>query len=219
MNGFGPIAFGAGFQDGLNPCVFIVSSALIVFGLWLKRKNLWSIWLPLIFILTYLSGVLFFNFGPAQFFVFQKQFVLAAKVFYFISGMTAFLLGIVFLKEWFLLSWRDVQQEHREEKLSGSRHNFFLLTLTVVFTAVVLSSAATLWPINSFIMLLGNESIMRGQWVLALPTLLSYFSASIWPLWFVWGFLSLKGLKPSFVKIFCSSVFFTASSSMVFIFR
>ena len=37
--------------------------------------------------------------------------------------------------------------------------------------------------------------------------------------WLVWILLSIKNLQPSLIKIICASVFLTASSSIIFIFK
>ena len=89
--------------------------------------------------------------------------------------------------------------------------------LMTIILAVVLSALATLWPINNYIMLLGNEAILKGQWQVVMPLLAGYVFVSMWPLWFVWAFLSIKNLRPSLLKIFYASVFFTASTCMIFI--
>ncbi len=64
------------------------------------------------------------------------------------------------------------------------------MCLMTVILAVVLSALATLWPINYYIMLLGNEAIIKGQWQIVMPLLVGYIVISMWPLWFVWAFLS-----------------------------
>ena len=103
MNDLWTIACGAGLQDGLNPCIFMTCAVFIIHGLWLKRSSLQSGWLRIIFVLAYAVSVLDFNFGPAQIFVFQKNFIFAAKILYFVLGVWAFVLGVLFLKDWVLL--------------------------------------------------------------------------------------------------------------------
>ena len=91
--------------------------------------------------------------------------------------------------------------------------------LTTVLLSVVSSVLATLAPMNKYMMLLGNEALMRGQWQEIVPLLAGYIFFSMWPLWFVWVFLSIKNLSPSLSKIVCAAIFFTASSCMILIFK
>jgi hypothetical protein len=90
--------------------------------------------------------------------------------------------------------------------------------LTVIL-AMVLSAFATLWPINTYLMLLGNEAILRGQWHLVIKLLIGYILTSMWPIWLVWAVVSIKNLRPSLLKIMSAVVFITASTAMVFIFK
>lgn len=204
------IAFGAGLQDGLNPCIFMTSAVFIALGPWIKKKY---------FVLVYALSTLFFNFGSGQIFVFQKNFVFAAKVIYFILGVWAFILGVLFLKDWFLMRRglpASVMARGSDDTSRGRSNLFGVLTVVL---AIALSALSTLWPINNYIMLLGNEALLRGQGTRVMPLLAGYIFFSMWALWFVWVFLSIKNLKPSLLRIFCASIFFTASSCMIFIFR
>jgi hypothetical protein len=220
MNGLGTIAWGAGLQDGLNPCIFMTCAVFIIHSLWLKRRSLKSGWLRIIFALVYASSSLEFNFGPAQIFLFHKNFIFAVKIFYFVLGVGAFITGILFLKDWFLLH-RGVpaKDECPLPKAGGQGKGSWGVLLTTVLLGLVLSALATLWPVNNYIMLLGNETILKGQWQAVMPLLLGYVFTSMWPLWFVWAFLSIKNLRPSLLKIVCSSIFLTASSCVIFIFK
>ena len=89
MNGLGTIACGAGLQDSLNPCIFMTCAVFIIHGLWLKKRSLKSGWLRIIFALVYASSFLEFNFGPAQIFLFHKNFIFTAKILYFVLGAVA----------------------------------------------------------------------------------------------------------------------------------
>ncbi len=215
MNNLLAIACGTGLQDGLNPCIFMTGAVFIAHGLWLKANSLRIGWLRIIFGLVYAAGVLEFNFGPAQIFVFQKEFIFAAKILYFILGIWAFVVGVLFFKDWFLIR-RGLSVDERIKPFTVNILAAFLVT---VILAVVLSALATLWPINNYIMLLGNEAFLKGQWQTVMPPLAGYVFSSMWPLWFVWAFISIKILRPSLLKIFCASIFFTASSCMIFIFK
>jgi len=230
MNNLGIITCGIGLQDALNPCIFMTCSVFIVHGLWLKRESLKSVWLRVIFVLIYALSFLEFNFGPAQILLFHKNFIFAAKIFYFVLGVCAFVLGVLFFKDWIILrrglpTKNPCQCEPTPPKAgeSAGRRNLLLggpvVLLTTVILAVVLSALATLWPINTYIMLLGNMAFIKGQWQMVMPLLLGYVFTSMWPLWFVWAFLSIKNPRPSLLKIVCSSIFFTASSCVIFIFK
>ncbi|MDE2028695.1 MAG: hypothetical protein KGJ11_09160, partial [Candidatus Omnitrophica bacterium] len=91
--------------------------------------------------------------------------------------------------------------------------------VATIILAVILSALSTLWPIDKYILLLGNLLIGRGQWDTALPLLTAYIAVSMWPLWLVWAFVSIKNLRLSWLKIVGAAVFLTASTCMVLIFK
>ncbi len=219
MNDLWIIASGAGLRDGLNPCIFMTCAVFISHGLWLRSNSLRMGWLRIIFALVYASSFLEFNFGPAQIFVFQKNFIFTAKIFYFVLGVWAFILGVLFFKDWFLMRRGLPAEDPTDEKIKPFAGRGLAVHLTTVILSLVLSALATLWPINNYIMLLGNEVFLKGQWQTVMPLLAGYVFFSMWPLWFVWAFLSVKNLRPSLLKILCAAIFFTASSSMILIFK
>ncbi len=219
MNNLGTIAYGAGLQDGLNPCIFMTCAVFIAYGLWLKKNSLGIGWWRIIFGLAYAAGTLEFNFGPAQIFIFQKNFIFAAKIIYFILGVCAFILGILFFKDWFLMRRGLSAGNLTDDKIKPFAGSGLAVYLMAVILGLALSALATVWPINNYIMLLGNETILKGQWQTVMPLLAGYVFFSMWPLWFVWAFLSIKNLRPSLLKIFYASIFFTASSCVIFIFK
>jgi len=210
------IACGAGLQDGLNPCIFMTCAVFIVYGFWLSSSPLPIRQLTITFGLIYILSTLNFNFGPGQIFVLQKSFCFAAKIIYFVLGIVAFILGVLSIKEWFLSYRRSTAA-----KMAGEKTNIpvFLVWLITAVLAAVMSALATTWPVNKYIILLGNEAIIKGQWQTIMPLLVTYVLFSTWPLWFVWALLSIKNLRPALSKIICAAVFFTASSSMILLFK
>lgn len=219
MDNLWTIAGGAGLRDGLNPCIFMTCAVFIAHGFWLKKNSLRIGWLRIIFGLAYAAGALGFNFGPAQIFIFQKNFIFAAKIIYFVLGVCAFVSGILFFKDWFLTRGKLTAEDLTDEKAKPFAPSGLAVYLTTVILGLVLSALAALWPINNYIMLLGNEAILKGQWQTVMPFLAGYVFSSMWPLWFVWATLSIKNLRPSLLKIICASIFFTASSCVIFIFK
>ncbi len=225
MNNLLAIACGTGLQDGLNPCIFMACAVFICYSLFVipAKAGIHNFsrmcWWPVIFGLAYAAGILAFNFGPAQIFVFQKNFIFAAKIIYFVLGLWAFVLGVLFFKDWFLMRKRLPADEFPSPCGRGQGRGILGALLMTIILAVALSALATLWPINYYIMLLGNEAILKGQWQMGMPLLGGYVFFTMWPLWFIWAFLSIKNLRPSLVKIICASVFFTASSCVIFILK
>jgi hypothetical protein len=216
MNDIAVIALGAGLKDGLNPCIFITCAIFIIQGFWFTTNSLGIFWVRIIFGLVYMLGFLFFNFGPGQILTLQKIFVLSAKILYFVLGAGSFVIGVLFFKDW--LSLRRGQQVQE----LPVRSKKFPALATGALTAIlsfVLSSLATLWPIDNYIFILGNEGVLKGRWQMVMPLLLDYVFVAMWALWFIWAFLSIKDLRPSFLRILCAAIFFTASSSMIFIFK
>ncbi len=211
------IAAAAGLRDGLNPCIFMTCAVFIALGLWLKISPVRAGWLRLIFALIYALTFLGFNFGPGQMLLFHKNFILTAKVLYLILGIGAFILGIVFIKEWYLLRFKD--KTNSDGKGISSRQDIKLQVLLMVVLGIGLSALSTLWPINNYMMLLGNEALLKGQWSVIAPLLTCYVLLSMWPLWFVWAFLDINDLRPSLSTIFCAAIFFTASTVMILIFK
>jgi len=219
MNDLLFIAFAAGLHDGLSPCVFMAGMVFIVYARWFTLNPWFVGCLRFFFGLVYLVGIFVFNFGPAQSFVLNNIFVLADKVLYFFLGLGAFVLGVLFFKDWYRLGHGT-----HAEMLAGRKIKFFsiggvVLFLVTIVMPVVLSVASTLWPIDKYILALGNSTLSKGQWYTALPLLLTYALVSMWPLWLIWAFLSIKKLRPTMLKIVSAAISFTASSSMVFIFK
>lgn len=219
MNGLGAIIVGIGLQDGLNPCIFMTCAFFIVQGLWLKIRSLPVFWFRVIFLLVYALCSFAYNFGPIQVFVFHKYFILGAKIVYFLLGVWALILGVQFFKDWFLLSRGLPVADLADKKVKSSLALGLVVFLVTVALAVLLSAIATLWPINTYLMLLGNEAIMKGQWQMVISLLASYVLISMWPLWLLWAFLSVKKIRPSLLKIICAAIFFTASTVIIFVFK
>jgi hypothetical protein len=211
------IALGAGLQDGFNPCTFLTCAVFIVFGMRVGRHYPHLGWLRLFFILTYGLCVLFFDFGPVGLFLFHKVFVLTAKIIYLVLGVGSFGLGVWFFKDWFM-AYRHTREDVdiQETSLPQSGWIIFLITSMLV---VVLSALATIWPANYYLTLLGSGWIINGQWQSVIVLLMGYTLVSLWPLWLLWSFLSIKTMRPALLKIVCASVFFVASSSVILIFK
>jgi len=211
------VALGAGLQDGFNPCIFLTCAVFMALSIRCARYCSHPGWLRLFFILTYGLCMLFFNFGPVGFLFFHKVFVLTAKIIYLVLGVGSFGLGAWFFKDWlegYRHPGKDIDVPPVNLPMNGAA--VFLVTFILV---VVLSALATVWPANYYLTLLGAGSVINGQWQSVMVLLLAYTIVSLWPLWFLWSFLSIKGLRPAFVKIVCASVFFVASSSVILIFK
>ena len=219
MNELWIIACGCGIRDGLNPCILMTCAVFMAYGFWFKENAGGMGWLRIVFVLIYTLGILVFNFGPGQVLVFNKNFIFATKIIYFILGGWAFVLGVLFFKDWFLIRRGLVTQVSGEEKIKPFVVGPLVSCLTAIVLGLALSALATFWPIDVYIMLLGNEAFLKGQWPMAMPVLAGYVLAGMWPLWFVWAFLSVKNLSPSLLKIVCAAIFFTASSCLVFVFK
>jgi len=213
------IAIGAGLHDGLNPCLLMSSAVFIAYGFLFPSKSYKINFLRFLFLLVYGLSFLIFNFGPAPGFVFQKNFINLSKVLYFLLGVGSFGLGVLSFKEWFDLSRGKLVQKSVEETSSVPLLKFCGAYGGGVILACVLSALSTFWPMNVYLMILGNEALLKGQWSTILPLLLVYSFVSLWLLWLVWAFLSLKKIRLSLYKIICASIFFTASSVVFFIFK
>jgi hypothetical protein len=218
MNGLGVIACGAGLQDGLNPCMFMTCAFFIAHGLWLVPRSLRINGLRIIFVLGYALSFLEFNFGHAQILVLRKDFILAAKIIYLIFGAGAFILGLLFLKEWYLDRQGLPASAWVDKRMNPFKGSGLVVRLMTGILVSALSALATIGPINNYILLLGNVAIMKGQWQTLIPLLAGYVLFSMWPLWLVWAFLSIKNLRPSLLKIVYAAIFFTASSCVLLIF-
>jgi len=220
MNDLFLIASGAGLRDGLNPCIFMACAFFIIQGLWLNTVTGQLLGPRLGFVMAYALGTLIFNFGPAQIFTLQNNFISIAKILYFILGAAAFVTGVVFFKDWILNGYGQTLAGKPAEKTKTlSLAGRLSVNLASIAIAVGLSSLSSLWPINNYIVILGNEAIAKGQWQRVMPMLLPYIIVSMWALWILWAFLSIKNLRPSLLKIVCAAVFFTASSCMILIFK
>ena len=219
MNDLGVIIFGAGLQDSLNPCIFMTCAVFLAQGIYLPLGSLGLARIRSFFVLVYLLCFMFFNFGPAQIFLFNKGFILTAKILYLALGLGAFVLGVLLLKDWFFIRRGSPAATLADEKAKSFTANGVVVYLISLVLAVVLSALATLWPINNYVMLLGNEAFLHGQWLKVMLLIIGYAIISMWPFWIIWAFISIKNLRPSLSKIVCASIFFVASSCMIFIFK
>jgi hypothetical protein len=216
MNSLLTIACGAGLQDGFSPCVFMSCAVFIAWGLWFSSQALRVTWLRVIFGLAYIAGVFNFNFGPAQILILRKEFIPAAKIFYFVLGAWAFVLGVLFFKDWLLLNRGKLLAEKSCNWIKD--HPVLTVFLTIVL-GLLLSALSTIWPANNYILVLGNAGIVKGQWQSVLPMVAGYVLMGMWPLWLVWAFFSIKNLRLSLVRILYAAIFFTASSCMILAFK
>ena len=219
MNGLGAIACGMGLHDSLNPTIFMASAVFIAGGFWLASSGIKMFRLRLIFASAYAFGFLLFTFGPGQLLIFRKEFFFAAKIIYFILGAGAFVLGVVFLRDWFLLARGPKTEETAPDKTKIFKPNGLAVLLIAVILAMLLSALAAIGPISNYILLLGNISLLKGQWQAVLPLMLGYLVFSMWPVWFAWALVSIKKGTPGFIKIICASIFFTASSCIILTFQ
>lgn len=213
----GQVVIGAGFQDGTNPCTLMTCAVFIVYGIWASGRYAHSDRLRWLFVLTYVFGLLCFNFSPMGVLLFHKPFVLTARIIYLALGVGCFVLGVVFVKDWFLL-YRNTPKDVACPPTCPSVNGIAMSLITFIL-AVVLSALATLWPINYYMTLLGAGGLVHGQWQVLIVLLVGYTAVSLWPLWFLWAFLSIKNLRPALCKIVCASVFFVASSSIILFFK
>jgi hypothetical protein len=219
MNGLGAIACGAGLNDSLNPFIFMTCAFFIAQGFWFYKGPLRISWFRWAFVLIYVSGFLEFNFGPGQLLIFKKEFLFAARVILFCLSIGTFILGGLFLKDWLLMQRGLPVKDPVQDRSGAWVNNALTASLATGASGILLSALAATGPMNRYIMLLGNESLLRGQWLSVIPLLLGYVICSMWPLWFVWAVLSVKSLRPSMLKIICASVFFTASSCIILTFK
>ena len=213
------VACGAGLQDGLSPCIFMACAVFLFLGLWFKPSFGNIAWLRIVFSLFYILSSLIFNFGPGQIFILKRNFAYGAKISYLILGVWAFVMGVICLKDWFLLN-----RVHSPKGFNGNGKkplvvNGLLVGLTTIILAVIVSVLATLWPPDKYIFLLGAEEVVKTQWLTVASLLGTYLIVSLWPLWFIWVFISIKDLRPTMLKIVCAAIFFTASSCLIFIFK
>jgi len=129
-------------------------------------------------------------------------------------GLWAFVTGTLLLKAWFLKRY----EEEPKPQFLGKSKWFFVLWATAVL-GVLLSALSTIWPVDRFIFLLSSEAVLKNQWPTLTGLLGTYLVFSMWPLWLVWVFISIKELRPSLLRIVCAAIFLTASSCMIFIFK
>jgi hypothetical protein len=219
MNDLGVIAAGAGLHDGLNPCMFMACAVFILYVLWIRKNALRTGFLCLVFALVYGLCLLIFNFGPAQIVPFNKLFTYIAKILYFIFGLGALIIGLLFLKEWFLLFRHKEDDQPSTGSTASLAANRLLFEFAAIILAAIFGLLATLWPVDNYMMLLGNIALLKRQWQMLMPLLGTYMLTSMWPFWLVWAFISIKNLRPSLVKMFYASIFLIASSCMILIFN
>jgi hypothetical protein len=219
MNSLGVIGCGVGLHDSINPTIFMTCAVFIAGGFWLASSSIRLFWLRVIFVLAYTVSFMEFTFGPAQVLILHKEFFLAAKVIYAVLSAGTFVLGVVFLKDWFFLLRGHEAQSTAPGKSKPFEPNGLAVLLITVLLAVLLSALDSIGPVNTYILLLGNIAVLRGQLLTVIPLMLGYVFFSIWPVWIVWAFLSIKNLKPSLRKIICASIFFTATSCIILTFR
>ena len=198
-----------------------MTCAIFIAGFGLFKKISFPVnLLAIFFILAYAINSLSNNFGPTQIFFLQKNFQFAAKIIYFVLGVVSFVLGVMFFKDWILINRGLLSAEandKKEVKLLPKGRLMAYVSMPVL--AGFLSALSTYWPLNSYILLLGNEGLIKGQWQSVAPLTITYVLVSMWPLWFIWVFLNIKNLRPSLLKIFSAAIYFIASSSMIFIFK
>jgi hypothetical protein len=194
-------------------------AVFMAYGFWLKKVSFPMGWVCIVFGLVYALSALVLNFGPGQIFVLQKNFVFAVKLLYFALGAWAFVLGVLFLKDWFLIHRGFPEKDPAQEEIKYFSSHSIAIYVTTIILAIVLSALSTLWPVDKYILILGNAALLKGQWQTGMPILVTYVLISMWPLWFVWAFLSVKSFQPSLLKIAYASIFLTASSCMILIFK
>ena len=213
------IAYGAGLQDGLNPCIFMTSAIFIIFWLYLEGSRYHSGFLRIIFTIAFACSTLSFNFGPGQIIVLHKGFILGAKIIYLILGFGSLALGLVFFKDWLLIRQGKPVNNLFEGKAVNLKLRPIYVRILTGLLAILMGALGSIWPINPYVILLGGASMLKTQWLAVSALFGTYVLFALWPFWFVWVILSFRNRRPSLFRILCSSVFFTASACVIFIFK
>ncbi len=210
------IAGAVGLREGLNPCTFLSCAALVTLGQCLDGAQ--ANWLRLAYVLIYGLGFLFFDFGSGQALVLKPYFLVAGKYMFMVLGLAALVLGVQSLMAWFQMHQAKTPSQQKILKPNASAVWPWFVYAATAASAVLLSALATFAPVNKYILVLGNEAMLKGQWKEVLPVLGGYTLFMLWPLWILCSFLSIKGLQATMRKIVSASIYFTASTCVIFIF-
>lgn len=205
-----PIA--AGLQDGLNPCLLMTSSAVLLGLRWFKRAGINPWWILLLLGSLIIDGFIF-NCGYLdRFTVNNKYFEIITRLFYVLLAVIFALKAIEFLKQWYsLVKGKTIPTEARlTKKFTGLSLIFF-----ISLAGFLLALFASFWPINYYILVFSIYMTMPSQFFPMASLVLIYTVMSLWVVYMMIWVSSLEEKNPRLFKIIASAVLFSASFGVI----
>jgi hypothetical protein len=204
----------AGIEDGVNPCMLMTASLVLLALLWFKRfgiKKFWFLYLMVVII----TNSFLLNCGVFDRIISNQFFQLIARwIYIFLSLYTGFI-AIKFLYEWYgFVKGKEVKvNKFIEIKISP-----YFLALIVFLFGFLVSLIASVWPTNYYIIVLSMYLTSPFQSLTVMLFILLYTLITFWVVYFVIWFSCLETKNQRLFRIIAAALLLSASISVIDIF-
>jgi len=212
------IPFGAGLEDGINPCVLMTCAAMLGLRLWLERKGL----KPEKFLGFFIAYVFAFNLaltmGVGAKFLSTPVFHKIAVVGGLALAAVFLAVGAVFFYDWMTGTIANISGPDYRGNRERQKARSWVLYLGIGVLGLLMSVAGSIWAADYNIIILSNNLLMPGRFwgtagILAVYTLVQLWPAILLAVLFAWGQMTAR-LR----QVITSAVFLSAAVGVIYVY-
>jgi hypothetical protein len=211
FNDFFWTPFIAGLEDGVNPCLLMNFSVVLLGVLWFKRVGINRLWIAFLFAVMMASSFAF-NCGFLDRVVLSNYFQMAARALYLLLAVIVAFRGVKFLQQWFsLIKGKSIDAEPAITRAVSP----VVLLFVLFIIGFLLSMVATLWPINAHVMTFSVYMLVPGNLVPLGSLVLFYSIVSCWFVGLAIPVSLLEKRNPRLFKIVAAAFLLAASLGII----
>lgn len=208
----------AGLEDAVNPCVLISCVCFILWFGWLAQRPLGRgkyvfVFMALVYFLS-----LSFNIGIAQGILYAPQARQLIHAAYLFLGIVSIALGLIFIRDWrcLIAGQQDLLSQAYWQKGNCSPRIAWVITVVL---GLVLSCLASIWPMNYYMGVIGNNILMPGQFWSTVLLMAVYTAFALIPLYLMLALMRLRTSNARFFYAISAAIFIAGGVGAVYIFK
>lgn len=230
-----------GFTDSINPCALTTIVFFVIFLSFFANHRKGMVVFGGCFILGVLGTIFLLTMGIADPIRSSPVFFLACRIIYIVIALIALGLGIVNLRDWWILKKRKstgpsggkfsaIFQRFNQAllKILADWKNALWFSLVCVLAGILSAFVMSICPEQTYISMTVYTLNVQQQSMKAVMSLFLYSLCFIFPLLFLLMFVYLSSQSKSFlaiaarygatIKIICSAIFFAIGLGLIYIF-